>query len=143
MLELGLGLVSSEVLDLKGALNKSINDYLSKNKKDSIFLDDDIEDIQQFIRTHYISDRVQNGDTDNGQSFIMNIYFKQFNNTGAYWIAPASVVVQGQVFTGTFHLSDLDMSVLGSSIIPENMSEYASAYSSSLHWLAFYCVFIK
>ena len=112
VLELGLGLVSSEVLDLKGALNKSINDYLSKNKKNSIFLDDDIEDIQQFIRTHYISDRVQNGDTDNGQSFIMNIYFKQFNNTGAYWIAPASVVVQGQVFTGTFHLSDLDMSVL-------------------------------
>jgi hypothetical protein len=73
VLELGLGLVSSEVLDLKGALNKSINDYLSKNKKNSIFLDDDIEDIQQFIRTHYISDRVQNGDTDNGQSFIMNI----------------------------------------------------------------------
>lgn len=84
----------------------------------------------------YFTYKIQNGDTDNGQPFIMNIYFKQFNSTGGYWIAPAYVVVQGQVFTGTLHLSDLDMSVLGTSIIPDNMSRYASAYSTSLHWLA-------
>jgi hypothetical protein len=84
----------------------------------------------------YFSYKVQNGDTNNGQSFIINIYFKQFNSTGGYWIAPAYVVSQGQVFNGTFHLSDLDLSVLGTSKIPDNMSEYASAYSTSLHWLA-------
>src|SRR6187200_2684632 len=84
----------------------------------------------------YYTYKIQNGDTDNGQPFTMNIYFKQFNSTGGYWIAPAYVVSQGQVFNGTFHLSDLDLSVLGTSKIPDNMSEYASAYSTSLHWLA-------
>jgi hypothetical protein len=84
----------------------------------------------------YYTYKIQNGDTDNGQPFTMNIYFKQFNSTGGYWIAPAYVVSQGQVFNGTFHLSDLDLSVLGTSKIPDNMSKYASAYSNSVHWLA-------
>jgi hypothetical protein len=84
----------------------------------------------------YYTYKIQNGDTDNGQPFTMNIYFKQYNSTGHYWIAPAYVVTQGQVFNGTFHLSDLDLSVLGTSKIPDNMTKYASAYSNSIHWLA-------
>jgi hypothetical protein len=40
------------------------------------------------------------------------------------------------VFKGTFHLSDLDLSALGSSEIPANMSKYRNAYGSSLQWLA-------
>jgi len=84
----------------------------------------------------YYTYKIQNGDTDNGQPFTMNIYFKQFNSTGHYWIAPAYVVSQGQVFNGTFHLSDLDFSVLGTSKIPDNMSKYSAAYTNSIHWLA-------
>jgi hypothetical protein len=84
----------------------------------------------------YYTYKIQNGDTDQGQPFTMTIYFKQYNSTGRYWIAPAYVVTQGQVFNGTFHLSDLDLSVLGTSDIPANMTKYASAYSNSIHWLA-------
>jgi hypothetical protein len=84
----------------------------------------------------YYTYKIQNGDTDNGQPFTMNVYFKQFNSTGYYWIAPTYVVTQGQVFNGTFHLSDLDLSVLGTSKIPDNMTKYASAYTNSIHWLA-------
>ena len=85
----------------------------------------------------YVTYKIQNGDTDNGQPFIMTIYFKQFNSTGAYWVAPAYVVTpSGEVINGTFHLSDLDLSVLGSSKIPDKMSPYAAAYGSSIHWLA-------
>ena len=84
----------------------------------------------------YYTYKVQNQDTDNGQPFTMNIYFKEFNSTGHYWIAPVYVITQGQVFNGTFHLSDLDLSVLGTSEIPANMSKYASAYTNSIHWLA-------
>ena len=84
----------------------------------------------------YYTYKIQNADTDQGQPFTMTIYFKQYNSTGRYWIAPAYVVTQGQVFNGTFHLSDLDLSVLGTSKIPANMSKYASAYTNSIHWLA-------
>ena len=84
----------------------------------------------------YYTYKIQNGDTDQGQPFTMTIYFKEFNSTGHYWVAPAYVVTQGQVFNGTFHLSDLDLSVLGTSNIPANMTKYASGYSNSIHWLA-------
>ena len=66
----------------------------------------------------------------------MTLYFKQYNSTGQYWIVPTYVVTHGEVFKGILHLSDLDMSVLGTSQIPDNMSKYASAYSTTLHWLA-------
>ncbi|MGB8025810.1 MAG: hypothetical protein WCF06_16010, partial [Nitrososphaeraceae archaeon] len=76
-------------------------------------------------------------DVDNGQPFLMTIYFKQFNSTGGYWVAPAYVVnSKGEVINGTLHLSDLDLSVLGTSKIPSNMQPYIAAYTSSIHWLA-------
>lgn len=76
-------------------------------------------------------------DVDNGQPFLMTIYFKQFNSAGQYWIAPAYVVnYKGQVITGTLNLSDLDLSVLGTSKAPDNMQPYLAAYTSSIHWLA-------
>jgi hypothetical protein len=84
----------------------------------------------------YVSYKIQNGDTNNGRPFIMTIYFKEFNNTGKYWVAPTFVVDQGEVINGTLHLSDLDLSVLGTSNIPDKMLPYISAYTSSIHWLA-------
>jgi hypothetical protein len=76
-------------------------------------------------------------DVDNGQPFLMTIYFKQFNSAGQYWIAPAYVVnSKGEVITGTLNLSDLDLSILGTSKVPDNLQPYLSAYTSSIHWLA-------
>ena len=84
----------------------------------------------------YFTYKIQDHDTNEGQPFLMNIYFKEFNSTGKYWIAPVYVVDQGKVINGTFHLSDLDLAILGSSQIPTEMSPYRSAYTSSLQWLS-------
>src|SRR5918999_2770738 len=84
----------------------------------------------------YYTYNVQHHDTKQGRPFLMTIYFKEFNEQGQYWVAPVFVVDQGKVINGTFHLSSLDLSVLGSSDIPAEMAPYGSAYSRSLHWLA-------
>ncbi len=84
----------------------------------------------------YVTYKIQSHDTNQGQPFTMTIYFKEFNDTGRYWIAPVYVNDQGAIINGTFHLSDLDLTALGSSQIPPAMSPYRSAYASSLEWLA-------
>lgn len=84
----------------------------------------------------YVTYRVQDQDTNGGRPFDMTIYFKDFNDTGKYWIAPTFVVDEGRVINGTLHLSDLDLTALGSSQIPPEMSKYRSAYSNSLKWLS-------
>jgi hypothetical protein len=84
----------------------------------------------------YYTYKIQNHDTNQGQPFLMTIYFKQFNSTGGYWIAPTTVVNQGKVYNGTLHLSDLDLTPLGSSKIPPDMRDYVSGYKDSLAWLS-------
>lgn len=84
----------------------------------------------------YYTYNVQHYDTKQGRPFLMTIYFKEFNEREQYWVAPVFVIDQGKVINGTFHLSSLDLSVLGSSDIPDEMAPYRSAYSRSLHWLA-------
>lgn len=84
----------------------------------------------------YVTYRIQDQDTNGGRPFDMTIYFKDFNSTGNYWVAPTYVVDQGRVINGTLHLSDLDLTALGSSQIPQEMSKYRSAYSNSLKWLS-------
>ena len=85
----------------------------------------------------YYTYKVQNHDTNEGQPFIMTIYFKQFDKNKGYWIAPVYVVEpNGNVLNGTFHLSDLDLSALGSSQIPTAMRPYRGAYVDTLDWLA-------
>jgi hypothetical protein len=85
----------------------------------------------------YYTYKIQDHDTNVGQPFTMTIYFKNFNYKEGYWIAPVYVVDnQGKVIKGTFHLSALDLSVLGTSEIPRDMSPYRSAYTDSLQWLA-------
>jgi hypothetical protein len=83
----------------------------------------------------YYTYKIQDGDTNQGQPFIMTIYFKDYNEAGKYWIAPVFVVDRGKVLNGTFHLSDLDLTALGSSDIPSEMSPYRSAYANTLQWL--------
>jgi len=84
----------------------------------------------------YLTYKIQDQDTNGGRPFDMTIYFKEYNNTGKYWVAPTFVVDEGRVINGTFHLSDLDLTALGSSQIPQEMSKYRSAYSNSLKWLS-------
>ena len=84
----------------------------------------------------YYTYKIQDHDTVQGQPFVMTIYFKQFNSTGSYWIAPTSVVYQGKVYNGILHLSDLDLTPLGSSKIPPEMRDFVSGYKDSLAWLS-------
>jgi hypothetical protein len=70
-------------------------------------------------------------------AFTITLYFKDFNKKENYWTVPVHVVDdQGKVINGTFHLSALDLSVLGTSSIPSEMKPYRSAYTDSLQWLA-------
>lgn len=84
----------------------------------------------------YYTYEVQNLDTNQGKPFLMTIYLKEFDNANKYWIAPVYVVDEGRVFNGTLHLSDLDMSALGSSIVPAELAPYKNAYTNSLQWLS-------
>jgi hypothetical protein len=84
----------------------------------------------------YYTYEVQNLDTNQGRPFLMTIYLKEFDNANNYWVAPVYVVDQGNVYNGTLHLSDLDMSALGSSIVPAELAPYRNAYTNSLQWLS-------
>lgn len=84
----------------------------------------------------YYTYQIREFDTNQGRPFFMTIYFKEFDSANNVWIAPVFVVDQGRVFNGTFHLSGLDLSALGSSQLPPEMQEYRNAYANSLQWLA-------
>ena len=86
----------------------------------------------------YYTYLIKNEDVNQGQPFVMSIYFKDYNATGKYWNAPTYVVDKGQVFNGTLHLSDLDMTALGSSQLPTEMAKYRGGYATSLDWLSAY-----
>src|ERR671918_3093783 len=83
----------------------------------------------------YYTFKIEDHDTNQGQPFTMTVYFKDYNETGKYWIAPVFVVDRGKVLNGTFHLNDLDLTALGSSDIPPEMSPYRSAYANTIQWL--------
>jgi hypothetical protein len=83
----------------------------------------------------YVTYKIYEHDTNEGQPFEMTIWFKQQDKTGN-WIAPVFVVDQGKVISGTFKLSALDLTALGTSILPKEMSPYRNAYANSLQWLA-------
>ncbi len=87
--------------------------------------------------THYTYE-IKSADTNQGQPFLISLYFKEYNATGKYWVVPTYVVDQGKVYNGTFYLSDLDMTALGSSPIPPEMAKYRGAYATTLGWLAAY-----
>ncbi|HET8857737.1 MAG TPA: hypothetical protein VFM28_09450 [Nitrososphaeraceae archaeon] len=85
----------------------------------------------------YVKYTISHFDTNNGREFSMMIYFKEQDDKGN-WIAPVYVEDQGKVLNGTFILSPLDLTALGTSQIPPEMGKYRSAYANSLQWLAAY-----
>jgi hypothetical protein len=84
----------------------------------------------------FVTYKIEDHDTNQGQPFTMTIYFKNYNDTGKYWEAPVFVNDQGEIINGTFNLSDLDLTALGSSNIPAALLPYKNAYKNSLQWLA-------
>ena len=84
----------------------------------------------------YYTYEIKSADTNQGQPFTITIYFKDYNETGKYWVAPTFVVDQGKVINGTLYLSDLDLTALGASPIPHDMIPYRSAYATTLTWLS-------
>ena len=85
----------------------------------------------------YVKYTVSYFDTNNGRPFDITIYFKEQDEKGN-WIAPVYVEDQGKVVNGTFILTPLDLTALGTSEIPPEMGEYRTAYANSLQWLAAY-----
>jgi hypothetical protein len=85
----------------------------------------------------YVKYLVSHYDVNNGREFEITIYFKDQDEKGN-WIAPVYVEDQGKVLSGTFILSPLDLTALGTSEIPPEMREYRSGYANSLQWLAAY-----
>ena len=83
----------------------------------------------------YVKYKISHFDTNDGWEFTMVIYFKEQDDKGN-WVAPVYVEDQGKVLNGTFILSQLDLTALGTSQIPPEMGEYRSAYAKSLQWLA-------
>src|SRR5215212_6027765 len=88
----------------------------------------------------YVKYNIRELDTNNGRPFEMTIYFKEKDDKGN-WVAPVFVVDEGRVITGTFRLSALDLTALGTSEIPPEMTKYRSAYTNSLKWLSAYVPF--
>jgi hypothetical protein len=84
----------------------------------------------------YYTYQIQNADVNQGQPFTMTLYFKDYNATGKYWVVPTYVVNNGQVLNGTLHLSDLDMTALGSSNVSSDFAPYRGGYATSLDWLS-------
>jgi hypothetical protein len=85
----------------------------------------------------YVKYTISHFDTNSGREFSLMIYFKEQDDKGN-WIAPVYVEDQGKVLNGTFLLSPLDLTALGTSQIPQEMGKYRSAYANSLQWLAAY-----
>src|ERR1044072_1304593 len=76
----------------------------------------------------YVKYTISHFDTNNGREFDMLLYFKDQDDKGN-WIVPVWVEDQGKVYNGTFILSALDLTALGTSQIPDEMKEYRSAYA--------------
>lgn len=107
--------------NIKNAYAADNNWYLGEGAKKGMYVKYNILDI----------------DTNNGRPFDMTIYFKEKDDKGN-WIAPVFVVDEGRVIAGTFRLSALDLTALGTSEIPPEMAKYRSAYTNSLKWLSAY-----
>ncbi|MGC2570066.1 MAG: hypothetical protein WA364_01045 [Candidatus Nitrosopolaris sp.] len=84
----------------------------------------------------YYTYNLQEHDTKQGQPFTMTIYFKSYNNTGNYWIAPAYVSFQDKVSNATLHLSGLDLTPLNTANLSPDMRTFLSGYKDSLQWLS-------
>jgi hypothetical protein len=83
----------------------------------------------------YVTYRIQEIDTNNGDPFEMTIYFQE-QDAGGIWTAPTYVVANGAVHQGTLRLGSDLAALSGGSQVPDAMQEFIGAYGFSLQWLA-------
>jgi hypothetical protein len=81
----------------------------------------------------YVTYRIQEEGTNDGQPFELTLYFQKQQDGD--WIVPAFVVDQGRVIQGTWKLSDSMGYLAGGSQVPPEMNDFVGGYSGSLHWL--------
>src|SRR5881628_309078 len=81
----------------------------------------------------YLTYRIQELDTANGDPFIMTMWFQEQQDSN--WIVPTYVEFEGRVIQGTMKLSDGMAYLAGSNQMPAEMNEFIGGYASSLHWL--------
>ena len=90
------------------------------------------EGVKQDMFVHY---QIQDYDTNNNRPFEMTIWFKEQDSDGN-WLAPTFVRDQGEVISGQMKLTPNMESLSGTGAdIPQEMRQYVSAYSRTLHWL--------
>ncbi len=87
----------------------------------------------------FVTYKIQDHDTNQGQPFTMTIYFKDYNDTGKYWVAPVFVNDQGEIINGTFNLSDLDLTALGTSNIPAALAAVQECLPKLLAMVSCFC----
>jgi hypothetical protein len=81
----------------------------------------------------YVKYRIQDYDTNEGQPYMLTLYFQQQQQDGN-WIVPAYVEVGGRVLQGTLKLSDT-MDVRPGGEVPPEMNQFIGGYQDSLIWL--------
>lgn len=82
----------------------------------------------------YVTYRIQEIDTNNGDPFEMTIYFQEQDADGV-WTAPTFVVAGGRVHEGTLRLGS-DLAALGGgSQVPDDMQQFVGGYGRSIQWL--------
>jgi hypothetical protein len=81
----------------------------------------------------YVKYQIEDLDTNDGQPYVMTLYFKQQDQDGN-WIVPAVVETDTGVMNGTLKLSDT-MSPLAGGEVPKEMQEFVGGYQNSLLWL--------
>ncbi|OLC24512.1 MAG: hypothetical protein AUH37_03745 [Candidatus Nitrososphaera sp. 13_1_40CM_48_12] len=81
----------------------------------------------------YLTYRIQELDTANGDPFIMTMWFQEQQDSN--WIVPTYVEFEGRVIQGTMKLSEGMAYLAGSNQVPAEMNEFIGGYASSLHWL--------
>jgi hypothetical protein len=84
----------------------------------------------------YVTYRIQELDTANGDPFVMTMWFKEQQDGD--WIVPAYVEFEGRVIQGTMKLGENMGYLAGGSQVPAEMNDFIGGYQSSLHWLDAY-----
>lgn len=89
------------------------------------------------LQDTYVTYRIQEIQTNDSTPYEITIYFKEQDSSGN-WIAPAFVVSEGKVITGTLRLADNNLTPLAGGEVPAEMQPYVSGYFSSLLFLESY-----
>jgi hypothetical protein len=81
----------------------------------------------------YLTYRIQELDTADGDPYVMTMWFKEQQDGD--WVVPVYVEFEGRVIQGTMKLGENMGYLAGGSQVPAEMNDFIGGYQSSLHWL--------